>query len=101
MLVRHSKDVIPVLTKANADKKVLIGPKQGAPNFVMRIIDMPPGTSTYHTHDWEHEVYVLSGQGSLVSEDGETPLSPDDAVYVAPLEKHGFANRGEDTFRFI
>ena len=75
MLVRHSKDVTPIRTKTPSDKRVLIGPKEGAPNFAMRIIDMPPGTSTYHTHDWEHEVFILSGHGSLVSENGETPLN--------------------------
>jgi len=101
MLVRHSKDVARIHTKTNSDKRILIGPKEEAPNFVMRIIDVPPGSSTYHTHDWEHEVFVLSGHGSLVSENGETPLNPDDAIYVAPFEKHGFANRGDDVFRFI
>ncbi len=100
MLVRNYKDV-PVVHTKYAEKRVVIGPKQGAPEFVMRVIDMPPGASYYHSHDWEHEVFVLSGEASLVSEDGETQLKPDDVIYIAPLEKHGLKNNRQDVFRFI
>jgi quercetin dioxygenase-like cupin family protein len=100
MLVRNYKDV-PVVHTKYAEKRVVIGPKQGAPEFVMRVIDMPPGASYYHSHDWEHEAFVLSGEASLVSEDGETQLKPDDVIYIAPFEKHGLKNNGPDVFRFI
>ncbi len=100
MLVRSYKDVSPVATPY-AEKRVVIGPKQGAPNFVMRVIDMPPGASYYHSHDWEHEVFVLSGRGTLSGEDGERQLKPEDTVYIAPSEKHGLSNQGPEVFRFI
>jgi quercetin dioxygenase-like cupin family protein len=100
MLVRNYKE-FPVVHTKYAEKRVVIGPKQGAPEFVMRVIDMPPGASYYHSHDWEHEVFVLSGEASLVSEDGETQLKPDDVIYIAPFEKHGLKNNGQDVFRFI
>ena len=100
MLVCNYKDV-PVVKTKYSDKRVVIGPKQGAPNFVMRVIDMPPGASYYHSHDWEHEVFVLSGEAALVSEDGEKQVKPDDVIYIAPYEKHGLANKGQDIFRFI
>jgi quercetin dioxygenase-like cupin family protein len=49
----------------------LINEETGAPNFAMRRFEVAPGGSTpYHTHDWEHEVYVLEGDGVAVSEDG-------------------------------
>jgi len=67
----------------------------------MRVIEIPPGVSTYHSHDWEHEVFVLAGEATWVSEEGETPLKPDDVIYVAPFEKHGISNKGQDPFRFI
>lgn len=100
MLVRNYKDV-PIVRTKYAEKRVVIGPKQGAPNFVMRVIDMPPGASYYHSHDWEHEVFVLSGEASLVSKDGETQLKPDDVIYIAPFEEHGLTNKGQEVFRFI
>ena len=101
MLVRNYKEVPVVNTGHGAEKRVVIGPKEGAPNFVMRVIDMPPGASYYHSHDWEHEVFVLSGEASLVGENGETRLKPNDVIYIAPFEKHGLANDGDKAFRFI
>ena len=101
MLVRNYKDVPAVHTAHNADKRVVIGPREGAPNFVMRVIDMPPGASYYHSHDWEHEVFVLSGKATLVGEEREIQLKPDDVIYIAPFEKHGLTNDGPDVFRFI
>lgn len=100
MLVRNYKDV-PTVSTPHSEKRVVIGPKQGAPNFVMRVMDMPPGASYYHSHDWEHEVFVLSGEATLSSEDGETQLKPDDTIYIQPLEMHGIANKGQKVFRFI
>jgi len=82
--------------------QVLISPEQGAPNFVMRRFEIVPGGHTpYHQHDWEHEVYVLSGEGVLVGEEGELPLVPDTSAYVAPGDMHNFKNVGEDTFVFL
>ena len=100
MLVRNYKDV-PAVPTPYAQKRVVIGPKQGAPNFVMRVIDMPPGASYSHSHDWEHEVFVLSGEATLTGEKGETQLKPDDTIYIQPFEKHGLANKGPEVFRFI
>ncbi|KPK21992.1 MAG: hypothetical protein AMJ70_06415 [Dehalococcoidia bacterium SG8_51_3] len=99
-LVKNYKDVSPVKTPY-AEKRVVIGPKQGAPNFVMRVIDMAPGASYSHSHDWEHEVFVLSGEATLVTDDGEKQLKPDDVIYIAPFEKHGLNNKGQEAFRFI
>ena len=101
MFVRNYKDVPIVQTAHKAEKRVVIGPRQGAPNFVMRVIDVPPGASYYHSHDWEHEVFVLSGKATLVTEGRKTPLKPDDVIYIAPLEKHGLTNDGSEVFRFI
>ena len=102
MLVRSCKDVSPVAYAGGVEKRVMIGPKQGAPNFVMRVFDLGPGSSSpYHTHDWEHEVLILSGEGVVVTEEGETPVKVDDAVFVPANEKHCFRNEGQDTFRFM
>ena len=82
--------------------RVAIGREEGAPNFVMRYFDMEPGRSTEdHSHRWEHEVYVTKGEGAIVTAEGETPIGPGDAVYVAPNERHHFENRGSGPFEFI
>jgi quercetin dioxygenase-like cupin family protein len=82
--------------------RLVISAEDGAPNFVMRVFEVEPGKSTpWHSHDWEHEVFVLAGQGEAVSSDGKTALKADDVVFVAPNEQHQFVNTGSDIFRFI
>ena len=102
MLVRSYKDVVAVPVGEGKEKRVVIGPKEGAPTFVMRVFDLATGASSgYHSHDWEHEVFILTGEGVLVTEEGETPVKADDVIYVAPNEKHCLNNRGQDTLCFI
>lgn len=73
-----------------------------APRFSMRVFEVAVGGSTpYHTHDWEHEVFVFSGRGKVRGPDGERQLSPDDAVFVPPGEEHCFTNAGDEVFRFV
>lgn len=69
----------------------MITAADGAPNFSMRVFDVQPGTSTpFHTHPWEHEVFIISGTGRVRTEGKETPFKPGDSVYIAPNEQHCF-----------
>jgi len=73
-----------------------------APRFSMRVFEVAIGGSTpLHTHDWEHEVFILSGRGKVRGPDGDRQLSADDAVFVPPGEEHCFTNTGDDVLRFI
>ncbi|WP_025321740.1 cupin domain-containing protein [Deferrisoma camini] len=82
--------------------RIVIGEGQGAPNFVMRVFDVDPGGHTpYHTHDFEHEVFVLEGHGTLLEEGRSTPLGPGDVVYVPPGALHRFLASDEQGLRFI
>jgi quercetin dioxygenase-like cupin family protein len=102
MLVRNLKDVETSPAYEGIAKRVVIGPRQGAPSFVMRIFDLAAGMSTpYHTHDWEHEVFVLSGEGLAVSHHQETAVTIGDAILVVPNEPHCFKNQAHEPFRFM
>jgi len=80
----------------------LISEKDGAPNFAMRLFEMEPGGNTpYHKHEWEHEVLILKGTGSLVTEEGNLPLNKGDALFVPGQEKHQFKNASQETLVFI
>lgn len=86
----------------HATKRVLIGPEQGATNFVMRLFTLGEGgCSPYHTHPWEHEVFILSGKGTVKSADGDTAVSAGGFVYVPPMEEHQFLNAGSEPFEFL
>jgi quercetin dioxygenase-like cupin family protein len=82
--------------------RVLIGPADGAPNFAMRRFSVAPGGHTpLHTHEWEHEVYVLAGAGESYSDAGPRPMRPGDAIFIAPNEKHQFKNVGKEPLEFL
>jgi quercetin dioxygenase-like cupin family protein len=71
------------------------------PNFVLRVSTVESGGHTpKHTHPFEHEVYVLSGNGQVEGEQA-LDLVAGDAVYVPPNELHRFVNTGDQPFRFI
>lgn len=73
-----------------------------APRFSMRVLEVAVGGSTpFHTHDWEHEVFILSGRGKVRGPGGDRQLSANDAVFVPPGEEHCFINRGDELLRFV
>ena len=75
----------------------LIDDTSGAPNFAMRHFEIAPGGQTpLHRHDWEHEVFILTGQGVLVSDDGEKDFGPGEVVFMPGGEEHCFRNTGAE-----
>ncbi|MFQ5863847.1 MAG: cupin domain-containing protein [bacterium] len=75
--------------------RLLISDKDGADNFAMRMFTVESGGHTpFHFHNYEHEVFVLAGQGVLKGEDGEHPFKAGDVIFVKPDEKHQFRNNG-------
>ena len=67
----------------------------GARNFVMRHFEIAPGGYTpHHAHGWEHEVFILEGQGAIKGDEGEKPFIKGDVIFLPPGERHQFLNTG-------
>lgn len=82
--------------------RLLITRDVGAPNFAMRLFEMQPGGhSPLHNHDWEHEVFILEGEGTVVGKEGEKKFKSGDAIFVPPNERHQFKNTGKKLVRFL
>lgn len=80
----------------------LVNDTDGAPNFAMRQFEVAPGGHTpKHHHPYEHEVYMLEGQGVVLEGDVEHPLHPGQAIFVAPNEVHQFRNTGDVPLKFL
>ena len=102
MIVSSYQDTKPIEEVPGAIKREVICADKGAPNFCMRVFDVEPGSSTpSHEHPWEHEVFILSGRGVVIGEQGETPIAKDSVVFIPPDEHHCFTNNGNEVLRFI
>jgi len=107
MKVSHYRDVrkkVPDMKGAEGVKmRMLIGQDDGAKKFVMRMFEVEEGGHTpLHTHDYEHEAFVVDGRGALVSEGGkEQNFERGYVLFVPPNQIHQFKNTGEDKLRFI
>ena len=103
----HYKDLEAIAVGVEGARHVtmrtLISEPDGAANFRMRFFELGPGGSTpYHQHPWEHEVFIIEGEGARVDEaDKEHPLRPGSAIFIPPNEWHCFVNKGETTLKFL
>ena len=102
MKVSHYLDIKPKEEVAGAAIREVITAADGAPNFAMRVIEVKPGSSTpYHNHPWEHEVFVLTGEGAVKGEQGEARIKQGSIVFIPPDEQHNFVNKGNEPLCFI
>ncbi len=100
----YEADLAPVNEEGAEGVQIqwLLAEANGAPNFAMRRFVIAPGGHTpYHQHDWEHEVYTLTGEGIMTTEDGEHPIEPGDTILIAPNELHNFDNTGDEPLEFL
>ncbi len=80
----------------------LVGESEGAPNFAMRQFEVAVGGHTpKHTHPYEHEVFVLEGEGVVLEGAVGHPLKKGEVVYVRPGELHQFRNTGAVSLKFL
>ena len=70
---------------------IMVGRADGAPNFALRSFRVEAGGHTpRHSHDYEHEVYVVSGSGTVLLGGERKPIGAGDVVYVPADEEHQF-----------
>lgn len=74
----------------------------GAPNFSMRVFEVEPGGySPFHHHPWEHEVFILEGEGTLMRGDEPLPISKGDVIFIEPGAQHQLRNTSDEALEFI
>ena len=97
------KEEQPQMAGVQATIRWLIAAKDGAPNFAMRVIEIKRKGEKIplHHHDYEHETFVIEGQGNVLGPSEAKPVAYGDFAYIAPGEGHGFENTGSVPFRFI
>lgn len=83
------------------EMQVLLGPSDGASNFVMRRFVMEPGGGMpLHTNVVEHEQYVLRGGATVVIGGRVFEVTAGDAVYIPAGVPHSYSVT-EGPFEFL
>ena len=91
----------PVDAGEGTSVQVLVGPDDGAPNFVLRRFVMEAGGGIpVHTNEVEHEQYVLRGRARVRIGDEDHRVGPDDSVYIPAGVPHSYEVT-EGPFEFL
>ena len=102
MIIRKVSEVPTISYGKGAQKKVVIGPNEGAPTFVMRVFDVPPGgASNDHSHDFEHEVLILQGEATCKGDGPDQKVEAGTAYFIPANERHQIVNTGKGNLRFV
>lgn len=97
-------DIVREPGAKHATVRRLIDTPDGADRFVMSLFELGrDGTSPPHHHDWEHEIYILSGTIDLEfpSESKTITVSDGDAIFIPRGLAHAFHNRHAEPARAI
>jgi quercetin dioxygenase-like cupin family protein len=73
-----------------------------APVYALRMVEIEPGGhSPRHSHPYEHENFVVEGQGRVLVNGTWHALKTGDVVFVPPSMEHTYENTGDTTFKFL
>jgi len=82
--------------------RVVIGKADGAKNLSMRVFELEPGTYTgKHAHEWEHEVFVHAGKGSILRDGKWVPFAAENVIFIPGGEEHQLRNDGNESLIFV
>jgi len=82
--------------------RLLITKEMGAENFAMRLFEMEPeGYSPLHSHPWEHEIFILEGEGLVIGGEQQQRFKEGSVIFIPPNEKHQLKNTGKKSVKFL
>jgi len=101
-LTGETKDVHPPF----AYKRSAVVPRTKEGKCIVAVIEIEPGKSAYpyHWHTENEEVfYIISGEGTLRTPEGERIVRPGDFIYFPPNPNgaHRLTNHGTETLKYI
>ena len=89
-VIRNIKDVFDGTNAAR-----MINLDDNPPTCTLSYSVIPPDrTSAHHIHEWEHEVYIIDGIGTLICDGKEYSVKAGDAMFIPPNVDHYTLNNG-------
>jgi quercetin dioxygenase-like cupin family protein len=75
---------------------------EGSKIFAVRHIEIETsGYSPYHSHPWEHEIFVLEGKGTVLGNKKAKAISVGDLISIPAKETHQIKNTGRSTLKIL
>lgn len=95
-MVLNNKEVRGVL------KHVLVGPEDGAPNFIIRYFQVPVQSQTFHhAHPHEHGMLILHGKAKIKINEDFHELGPLDSIFISGDDVHQVTNISDAPLGFL
>ena len=89
-VIRNVRDIFDGTNAAR-----LINLDDNPPTCTLTYSEIPPGgTSAHHIHEWEHEVYIIEGSGTLICDGISYTVKAGDALFIPPNVDHYTLNNG-------
>jgi quercetin dioxygenase-like cupin family protein len=106
MLIRRAEDIpgkpMDMDGVKGVSMRLIVGRSDGAPTFAMRHFTVEPGGYTpHHSHNYEHEVYIVEGSGRVEQSGEQHDIRAGDVVFVQPNNVHQFVNTGTTPLKFL
>ena len=106
MLIRRAEDIpgkpMDMDGVKGVSMRLIVGRSDGAPTFAMRHFTVEPGGYTpHHSHNYEHEVYIVEGSGRVEQSGQHRDIQAGDVVFVEPNNVHQFVNTGTTPLKFL
>jgi len=88
-VVKKASEIVGMDLDGGGKIRWLITHRDGAKNFSMRLITLPKGKSTPdHSHEYEHEIFVMEGDGEAHLDDNIISVGNDSFLFIPGGAKH-------------
>lgn len=99
-VVKKASEIVGMDLDGGGKIRWLITHRDGAKNFSMRLITLPKEKSTpNHSHDYEHEIFVLEGDGEAQLDDKLIPVGKNSFLFIPGGSQHTI--RAKDDMKLI
>lgn len=81
--------------------KLLVSEETGAKRVTQFIGVIPPGRAPMHHHTYEEAIYIIQGEGRLLTDEGSAEFQTGASIYLPRGVSHSLENTGSTDIRLL